>query len=470
MIARATSHRSSCSVIASVKTGKGKDRSMSEQNIKIDVANGVSEARNSDKIMMVAATAARLIVGLFTFIILARYLGPEYFGIIASAIAYTGFAAVLTDFGFAISALRQASANPEKASQIIGNAIVAKAVIAVPVTVLGAVLAFFTLPSHWLPIFALVHIGALANSFGELFLIATRARRQFVLEAKLVIASSTLMLILFGGITALTRDLFWAAVGFAVTRTLYLVIIRFMLRGLLEKVTSTRRRLDHIRTALASSRGYAFDQILTVLSGQIDLLLFAAMLTVHEFGVYQAGARLAQVCVSFAPVLSTVYLPALSAAAINGDDNMFRAGSKRLSIEFAALALAGGVAFLILGPIVTPVLYGPEYAGLAPLWPGFAAFVMLRFGASSFGIQLAALGHVRTRVVSSMVSISFLALLTILLLPHYKLSGTSLLMAAGAVPSICTLGVMLLRDHRSSYIIRWILPLILGAAILIILL
>ncbi|MES3046686.1 oligosaccharide flippase family protein [Sphingomonas faeni] len=418
------------------------------------------QARNTDKLLMVAATAARLAVGLLTFIILARYLGPARFGVIASAIAYTTFAAVLTDFGFAIATLRFAAADPTRSPAIIGDAIAAKAALAVPVTIVGAIVAVVVLPPEWWLVFALVHVGALANSFGELLLIATRARRRFVLEAKLVISSSVLMLLLFGGITAMTRDPVWAAAAFALTRVLYLVVIRVALRDWLEPVHAMGRSVGRLRAAMATSRGFAFDQILTVLSGQVDLLLFAAMLSAHEFGIYQAGARLAQVCVSFAPVLSTVYLPALSAAAINGDEDGFRAGSKRLTTEFAVLSLGGAAAFLFLGPIVTPLIYGPGYGGLAPLWPGLAAFVMLRFGASSFGIQLAALGHVRTRVASSLVSIALLVVLTFAFLPHYRLSVTALLLTAGAVPSIFILGVMLARDSRSSVAVRWTLPIL----------
>lgn len=437
---------------------------MSDPAIDTALRPAAVHARNTDKLLMVAATAARLAVGLLTFIILARYLGPTRFGVIASAIAYTTFAAVLTDFGFAIATLRLAAADPSQSPAIIGDAIAAKAALAIPVTIVGAIVAVVALSPEWWPIFALVHVGALANSFGELLLIAARARRRFVLEAKLVISSSVLMLLLFGGITAITRDLGWAAAAFALTRVLYLVVIRLALRDWLEPVRAMGRSVARLRSAMATSRGFAFDQILTVLSGQVDLLLFAAMLSAHEFGIYQAGARLAQVCVSFAPVLSTVYLPALSAAAINRDEDGFRSGSKRLTTEFAVLSLAGGAAFLFLGPIATPLIYGLGYGGLAPLWPGLAAFVMLRFGASSFGIQLAALGHVRTRVASSMVSIALLVMLTFVFLPDYRLSVTALLLAAGAVPSICILGVMLARDRRSSGAVCWTLPILAVAA------
>jgi O-antigen/teichoic acid export membrane protein len=421
-------------------------------------------ARNIDKLTMLAATGARLAVGMLTFIILARYLGPAQFGVIASAIAYTSFASTLSDFGFGVSGLRLASADVDRSARIIGDAVATKMTLFVLVTLIGGAIAVAVLPTAWLPIYALVHIGSTANGLCELLLIGTRARRLFTLEARLVISSSTMMLLVFGGITALTRDLTAAAAAYAFTRILYLSIIRFALRGWLETFASMGRPWADIRAVLRRSTGFAADSVLTLLAGQVDVLLFAAMMPVREFGVYQAGARLAQVFVSFAPVLSSVYLPALSAAAIKGDEEGFRSGSRRLSLEFAGLAVIGGLGFLIVGPFATPLLYGAKYASLATLWPGFAAFALLRFGASGFGIQLAALGHVRTRISSSLISIAFLSVLAVLLLPRYGLSAAPLLLAAGALPSITILGIMLARDPRSSRVTWVTLPAMVAIA------
>lgn len=412
---------------------------------------------------------ARLSVGLFTFIILARYLGPAQFGIISSAIAYTAFASILSDFGFGVSGLRLAAADVDKSARVIGDAIAVKLLIFAAITVAGGIIAIIVLPISWLPIYALAHIGSTANGLCELLLIAARARRRFPLEARLVISSSTMMLIVFGGITALTRDLTAAAAAFAFTRILYLAVIRFSLRAWLEPFSMMARSWNDSLAVMRRSRGFATDGVLTSLAGQMDVLLFAAMLPPKEFGVYQAGARLAQVFMSFAPVLSTVYLPGLSSAAINKDDDGFRHGSQRIGLEFAAMAIAGGLGFLLIGPIATPLLYGQRYAGLIALWPGFAVFALLRFGAAGFGIQLAALGHVKARIISSVASVAALAALTTILLPDYGLPAAPLLLAAGAVPTICILGLVLVRDPRSSRLTYITLPILLAASLTMVL-
>jgi O-antigen/teichoic acid export membrane protein len=405
--------------------------------------------RGTDKLLMLGATGARLAVGLFTFIVLARFLGPASFGVIATAMAYTGFAALVTDFGFGVSALRRASADPGQAGAIVAEGLMAKALLTLLVTVIGGILLLLVAPRAWLPVYAAVHIGSVVYSFADLMLVIARAKRRFDVEAKLVTASSVMMLLGVGGVAALTRSMEAAAIAFAVTRSVYLLVTISALRRWLPPLASVRRRPASMLAALRGSAGYAADGILTNMSSQIDILLFGALLSAHDMGIYQAGARLVQVILPLAAVLGAVYMPVLSAAAINAQADAFRDSAKRLNIEFTALALIAGLGFAAAGPIATRVLYGHRYDGLLPLWSGFATFALLRLASAGYGIQLAALGHIRTRVAAQIACMIVLSAAAFWLLPRLGLRGTAWLLALSAMPSIILLGGGLLRDKRS---------------------
>lgn len=386
---------------------------------------------NRHKLMMLAATAGRMGVGLLTFILLARYLGPEKFGVIATALAYATFFCVVTDYGLAISAIRNASARQEEASNVVSDALSTKLVLTAAAVLVGAILLVLIVPADRIGIFALVFFGASAYSYGDLAMVALRARRRFEVEAAIVLSSAVLMLVITGGVAAATRSLGWSAVAFAVSRAFYVIITL----GVLRKVglpLHLNMSAERIRQTLVTSSGFALDSILTALSSQIDMLLYGALLTAHDVGIYQAGARLCQAIIPVAVVLSTVYMPALSSSAINGDAQGFRRTSNRLLIEFTALAIIGGLAFAFAGPFVTHLLYGGRYDALKPLWPGFGAFVMLRFASAAFGIQLAAAGRVKVRIFSQIAAGGVLLLAAPLLLPSHGLVITSNLVALSA--------------------------------------
>lgn len=414
-----------------------------------DGGGPVPLVRNLHKLLMLASTIARMGLGFLTFIILARYLGPQGFGVVATAMAYSGFIALVSDFGLGMSALRQASAAPAASGPIIREALLGKAMLTIALSLAAGIAAIVLLPPGWLLVYGLIHLGSVAYSFGELMLIVPRAARRFEVEAKLVLAINVIMLVLAGVPVALTGSATVAAAAFAASRLLYLAIVTFVIRRELAADWSWPS-LAEASARLKGSAGYAADGILTTLSAQIDLLLFGALLTAHDIGIYQAGARLVQVIMPFAGVLSTVYLPTLAAAAIAGDDDAFRRNARRLNYEFAALAVVGGLCFAFLGPVVTKLLYGSRYDALLPLWFGFGAFVILRFAAASYGIQLAALGYIRTRIAAQLASIALFAGSTALLLPGGGLDRTSLLLAISATPLLVVLGAAVTRDARAS--------------------
>jgi O-antigen/teichoic acid export membrane protein len=80
-------------------------------------------------------------------------------------------------------------------------------------------------------------------------------------------------------------------------------------------------------------------------------------------------------------------------------------------------------------------IYGAQYAALLPLWNGFAIFAMLRLVAAGLGIQLVALGEIRTRIGNQLVSMVLFVAATSIFLPTWGLSGSAWILAASAVPS-----------------------------------
>lgn len=419
--------------------------------------------RNFHKLMMLTATLARMGLGLLTFIILARYLGPVGFGVIATAMVYSGFVTLVSDFGFGVSTLREASAAPDRAGRFVLEALVGKAVLAGIITIVSAGVVVVLAPREWLGVYALIHAGSVIYSFAELMMIVPRANRRFELEAGLVLSGNVMMLVIAGIPTALTGSPLVAAVAFAGSRLLYFAVVVFVLRRWLS--FGPMPTMADIVARLRGSIGYAADSILTTLSAQVDVLLFGFLLTVHDIGIYQAGARLVQVIMPFAAVLAGVYLPALSHAAINEDRPGFRRTAGRLNLEFTGLAIVGGLGFAFVGPIATGLIFGERYDDLRALWTGFGAFAILRFASASFGIQLTALGRVKVRIWAQIASIAVFVAVAAVALPRYGLDVTALLLAVSAFPVLLILGAAAARERMSGPSAYWSIALpILAAA------
>jgi len=408
------------------------------------------QVRHLHKVLMLGTTFARMALGMLTFIILARYLGPGHFGVIATAIVYSNIVTLVSDFGFGLSALREAAAAPERTGRILREALVAKLLLLVPLTIVAGGIVVALAPREWLPVYALVHAGSIFFSMAEMMMVAPRAHRRFEVESKLVLSGSAGILVFAGIPVVLTGSVLVAAAAFAGSRLLYLGAVSIALRRWLHVDGDRVPGWPALRARIRGSVSYAADGILTALSSQVDVLIFAALLTAHDMGIYQAGARLVQVIVPVAAVLSTIYMPALSAAAINGDEASFRKNAFRVNWEFAILAVAGGIAFIALGPLATDILYGDRYDELKPLWGGFAAFVVLRFLSAAYGIQLSARGAMTIRVAAQLISMFALAALTLGMLGRTGLGGTAWILAGSTLPSLLLYVVVLTISARQG--------------------
>lgn len=419
-----------------------------------------------DKALMLGATLARMAVGLGTFVLLARFLGPAQYGLIATAIAYSVFVGLATDFGLATYAFRQASAEPADAGEIAGTALGIKAVLTGIAALVGTPIVFLLLPIEHALVLVLAFIGTQAGSFADLGIIVARANTRFDLEAKLVVAISVVWLLIVGVVAALTRDVVAAAAAYCVSRLLYVPVTWLVMRRWF-KPGALAPPVVMMRAMFVKARGYATDNILTVLAGQIDVLLFGLVLSAHDMGIYQSGARLVQAIVPFAVVLSTVYLRALSSAAQNEQHDVFRASANRLTLEFSMLAIVAGLGFAVAGPLATKILYGEQYVALEALWTPFGLFAMLRFASSGYGIQLVALGLIKIRIISNIVSIFVFALATAIILPRYGLVLAPWLLALSALPSFLLLSFAVRGARRSGLDVLIPIISILALAVLI---
>lgn len=414
-----------------------------------------TSASTKNKLAMLAATVVRLGFGVATFVLLARFLGPSPFGLIATVMAYSAFVGVATDYGMTTSSLRKAAASPERTRDIMADTLAVKAVLTTAVTIVGAIALSLSTSPATVHVYGLVFAGALAHSAGDLAIVGARANGRFDIEASLTLGTSATMFALVGGVAAVTNSVMAVAATFALTRVGCLIVIVWTVRRWLGNPFV--RSFSQILGAVRSSSVYAFDNLLTTLLSQIDILIFAAILSTYEIGLYQAGARLVQVIIPVAVILSTVYLPQLSNAISRKDKLTFASAARRLNIEFMVLAVLSGIGFWQIGPIATDIFYGADYELLVTLWPGFGAYAFIRLMTAAFAIQLAAAGRIRTRIIGQFMSIGLMGAAGVVILPTFGLGATSWLAAISCLPALI-LFAFAARHAASGLAVRTVRP------------
>ena len=356
---------------------------------------------------MAVSTFTRLSVGVLVYIIMARYLGPTQFGLIAKAMAYSGLLGLLSDYGMGIFGLRLAGAEPDRTVEIVRRSLLVKAAMTTLAGLLGALLlgVFVENPTE-ARIQIVIFIATMMGSFADLAFVSVRAVRRFWVETRCVAWTSALSSAVLIGVVLVTGDAEKASWGFLASRAIYVSGAVWALQPWLFAPQSPWPwQPAGLKTMIRAATPYAVDGALTNVSNQIDIVMVSMLLDATAVGIYQAGARIVQSVVPFAVILSTVYLPRLANAHFKSDSIMLRHLTRRLNMEFLILAFLSCGSIIILGPIWTVYVLGAKYNSLLPLWAGFGVFLGTRFLSASFGLQLAAMGELLWRISAQVTTI-----------------------------------------------------------------
>jgi O-antigen/teichoic acid export membrane protein len=399
------------------------------------------------KVLLAISLLSKIGTGMVSLFVLARGLGPADYGFVATVFAYASIAALFTDFGFSVQALRDIGAQPGKAGELIAACVRVKNLLVLIVT-LGAVLVLYLLDldPHLLGASLLLYGSIMVNSYGDLVVVALRGIGKYAAETVSSILGMIVFVLVVGGTALAWPDILPISGALFVARLLqtaiaFVVVSRFTRLG-----NCIHGPLMDLLRFMRTSSGLALDSFLTTVSAQVDVAIVSAMLGLRAAGLYQVGSRIGGYMLMPSQILAGVSLPKLSGeyrsklpAAVHT--------ARRLSLEMAAVGLFLGTLLVVASPLI-PVLLGDEFALTWTMWAGFGAFVGLRYIAAAFGIILVAQKRVLARLVGQMATLVVLGVSLPISLRWGGVEAAPWAMAVAAATSALVYGLQLLTPHK----------------------
>lgn len=415
-----------------------------------------SRSIHLSKFFAVSSTFLRLGGGLLTFLVQVRFLGPHQFGVIGSAITAASLASLVSDFGMNLYAMRWGSAKPERSDALITLCVIVKAFLSAMILLPCLVwMHLLGLSSREEFAGALTIIGYFTAAIADHSLTGLRVRSLFDREMIVVAWTSVISVALLSATAIMTRDVLFTALSFAAGRVLYLVASLHAIREILAKFQTPERRIFRDGLALLiASRVYAADLILSNGANQIDVVIMAFFVDTASVGRYVVVTRFVQNALPLIGMLATVYLPPLASHLTSGKVDEYRSLARRMNIEFLALGFVAGLCVIVLGPVGTPIVFGPAYDAIRPLWPGVGVYIMLKVPAVAYGTQLLASGHIRWRVATQIAALAFTCGALVLLLPLVGILAAPWILAGAALICMVGYGEGAARQYKDAVSIR----------------
>lgn len=361
----------------------------------------------------------RMGVGLIVGVWVARYLGPEKYGLLSYAVAFVALFSAVATLGLNDIAVRNIVRDPARKEEILGTTFSLKLIAGMVVFGITIAAILIVRPAdtlvHW--VVGIIAAGTLFQAFEAIdFWFQSRVQAKYTVYARnaafIVISVVKIVFILMH---APLIAFAWAGLAETALGSVGLVLA-YQSSG--NHIRHWKRSIATAGALLRDSWPLIFSGIVSMIYLRIDQVMLGQMVGNEEVGVYSAAVRLAEVWYFVPMAVYTSVLPGIIEAKAISEELLYSHLQKFYNLmAFMAYAVAIPVTFLA-GWIVD-MLFGHAYAKSGPMlavliWAGL--FVNLGVARSSFLMSMNwTKVHLMTVFLGSITNV----VLNLLLIPRY---------------------------------------------------
>ena len=302
------------------------------------------------------------VLSLLVFVILARLLTPDEFGLVALAMVFVALAQLIVDQGLGDALIQRIEIGPDHVDSAFWVAVVTGAVLTLVGVLVAIPISIALREPELIPILQVLSVTFLLSAFSSIpIALLTRA-----LEFRLL-AIRTLLAIVGGGVVGVTLALTgfgaWALVGQQVAAAV-------LSAAMLWAVTPWRPRLHASRRAVGELFPFGVrvmgSDILGFVSRNADNLLVGIFLGTVPLGIYSVGYRILDTSQRLLiNVARKVTFPALSR--LQHDADRLERAYVRILRQASVVILPGYVGLALVAPELTVTLFGTRWAESGPV-------------------------------------------------------------------------------------------------------
>jgi O-antigen/teichoic acid export membrane protein len=366
----------------------------------------------------------RMIAGLLVGIWVARYLGPEQFGMFSYALAFVAIFGSVAKLGLDSIVVRDLVNEPHKRDVFLGTAFWLKLIGALVTLVIVAFTTLFTSNDYTTNLYIfIIASGIIFQSFEVIdFYFQSKVLSKFVSICKIMQLLFSSLLKIYFVLTG--ADLLWFVVVSLIDQIT--LAITFYIAYRYQKLGGFYRHFDWdvTKKLLKDSWPLIFSGLVIAIYMRIDQIMIKEMLGEIEVGIYSAAVRLSEVWY-FVPMLITNSLFPAIVNAKKMDEALYYKRLQQLYTFMVWIAISIALPITFLSDWLVTSLYGVPYreAGLVlmiHIWSGIFVFLGVASGSWFASENLQRLAFYRT-FSGMIVNVA----LNYFLIPIYGVAGAA---------------------------------------------
>ncbi|MBW2219572.1 MAG: flippase [Deltaproteobacteria bacterium] len=320
-----------------------------------------------------------MVVTLFVGIYVARYLGPQRFGILSYAISFVGIFSVIATLGLDQIAVREFINEPVKRESILGTLFWLK--LSGAFVVLGLILFALLFTNNDALTELLIFIIAASLIFQSFNVIDFYFQSQVL--SKYIVFAQVFQLVLSSiakiSLVLLNGDLLWFGIVILCDGIIFSAGLLYFFH-LRHKGIILRWKFDIIfaKRLLMESWPLALSGLAVTVYMKIDQIMIKEMLNTEAVGLYAAAVRLSEVWYFFPGIIMKSLFPAIISIK-NTHDKVYRIRLQQLHDMLFSVALVIALLVFFFSQHIIVFLFGEQFLGASSLlavhiWAGILVF------------------------------------------------------------------------------------------------
>lgn len=374
---------------------------------------------------LMAEQILRIIAGILVGIWVARYLGPQQFGVFSYVLAFTTIFGGIVKFGLDGILVRELIHQPKLQNTYMGTAFWLKVIGAVMVTVFMACIVPFTSNDATTNLYIFIIAGGL---FFQSFEVVEFYFQSQVL-AKLISICKVIQLIFSSIIKVclvlIQADLFWFVC--VTSLDMFSLAFSYFIAYRIKGNASFFKCFDVeiAKKLLKDSWMLVFSSLVVMIYMRIDQIMIKEMLGDYEVGIYSAAVKLSE-AFYFIPVLLTASVFPAIINARKESAALYQKRMQRLYAFLIWLAIIVALPMTLLSERLIMLLYGEAYlpAGqvlMIHIWAAVFVFMGVAFSKYLLAENLQKIAFQRT-LLGAIANVC----LNFILIPKYGLKGAAI--------------------------------------------
>ena len=389
-----------------------------------------------------------MVVGVFV----TRYLGPEKYGLLNYAAAFSALVGSFVTLGTETFVVKELVERPADADEILGSAWCLQFIAGATALVLSVTLISFLKRGDALTIL-LVALTSAAYLFQPLNVIELYF--QSIVRAKYSVwarnAASFAMVCARGGLViagaSVTAFAVTGVLGTIVSASLLVLVFR---RFGGRSVATWRIRTTTMKRFVAVGWPLMLAAISSMINMRVDQVMLGTMLDETAVGIYAAAVRLSEVWLSFPMLIGSSIFPYLIRSKQEGYD-LFRRRVHRIVLLSACFAVPFAVAMAVFSRHIVTFLLGRSFSDAGPIlsihiWSGLPYVTGFAYGQVFYVENLT-----RLTIYTSVYTVASNTFLNLFMIPRFGALGAAYTSMFSALSAF---GISMWLLNRNSEIFR----------------